>query len=172
MSGSGKYSWETEQLFVIWMVNLKATLRTEFWQQEFHAGVKGYVRIMSGTYVWKHLWNEMQINGNNMLRLQIWTQMRKCKKKALHSNTHFTCSNYYYQIWHSNVQGLRHEHVRQLLLLGQNFTTIVCTSFAFLTHWVKVMILLFPASIITIFLTLAVYRHCLVFFPARFYGYF
>lgn len=134
MSRSGKYSWETELLFVIWMVNLKGTLRTEIWQHEFHAGVKGYVRIESVAYVWKHLWNEMQINGNNMLSLQIWTQMRKCKKKALHGNTHFTCGNYYYQIGYSNVQNLGHPHGLPLLVLVQNFTTIVCNSFAFLVH--------------------------------------
>lgn len=43
--------------------------------------VSSCVRKASTASVWKHLWNEMQINGNNMFRLQIWTQTRKCKRK-------------------------------------------------------------------------------------------
>lgn len=72
------------------MVNLMATMMTEFWQCKFHADVKGCVGIVSTAYVWKHLCNEMQIDGHNMLKLQIGTQMRKCKTKALHRNTHFS----------------------------------------------------------------------------------
>lgn len=77
--------------------------------------------------------------------------------KALHGNTHFTCGNYYYQIGYFNVQDPGHPYVLPLLLLhGQNFTTLICLSFAFLIIQMKVMILPFSVSIL-LFLILA--RH-------------
>ena len=51
------------------------------WNAEFHAGVHRHTRKGSMAHVRKDLWNGMQINGSNMLSLQIWTQMRKCRRK-------------------------------------------------------------------------------------------
>lgn len=127
-------TWETQQLFVVWMVHLLGTMRTEFWQHQFHAGVKRCVRNVSTAYGRKHLWNEMQINGNNMLRLQIWTQMRKCKRKFCIATLHFTCGNYYYQMM-SWMWDMIMSHNYYSLGETLRFITITCKSSAFLIHW-------------------------------------
>lgn len=173
MSRSGKYSWETEQIFVIWMVNLMATMRTEFWRCEFHVDVKGCVGIMSTTYVWKPLWNEMQTDGNNMLRLQIGTQMRKCKMKALHRNTHFT-----YVVIITTKYDILMSRTRDIIT-SYNYDSLgkfLQPSYASLLHFwhiqMKGVILSLTVHIIKTFVTFSTVHTLSLSSPGRFYGYF
>lgn len=60
------------------------------------------------------------------------------QKKVLYSNTHFTCGNYYYQIWHilmSRMWDIIMSHNYYSLDETLHFITIVCKSFVFLAHW-------------------------------------
>jgi hypothetical protein len=90
-----------------------------FCSYKFHGGVKSCVRPTSTLCVWAHLWDEMQINDNSMLRLQIWTQMKKCKRKFCISIL----------ISHGVIITISHDMVMsrtwdlaQLLLLALSFT--------------------------------------------------
>lgn len=106
-----------------------------FGQCKFHAGVQRPVRNVSTVDVWKHLRNEMQINGSNMLRLHIWTQMRKCKRTfciaTLTSHVLITTNH---DILMCRMWGIVMPHNYYSLGEILHFTTIVRESFAFLTH--------------------------------------
>ena len=104
------------------------------WNAQFHAGVHRHMRKVSMAHVRKDLWDGMQINGSNMLSLQIWTQMRKCRRKFCIT----TLTSHVVIIATECCILIRRTwgNVPQLSFLGWNlhFITIVCRSFAFLTH--------------------------------------
>ena len=106
------------------------------WNVEFHAGVHRRMRKVSMADVRKDQWNGMQINGSNMPSLQIWTQMRKCRRKFCITTltSHVVIIATKCNILIRRTWGIIMSHNYYSLGEILHFITIVCGSFAFLTH--------------------------------------
>lgn len=164
ISGSGKYTWKTERLFVMWMVNLMGTRRMELWQHMFHAGVKRCVRNNVHSLCLETFTYEMKCKSVavNMLRLQIWTQMKKCKRKFCIATliSHELIITIKYDIVMVRMWG-----TAQWWRLVPHFTFYDCHMQVFCISYVYVMIWSFILTRTIIFLILAMYRHYFCFLP-------
>lgn len=106
------------------------------WNVELHAGVHRRMRKVSMADVRKDQWNGMQINGSNMPGLQIWTQMRKCGRKFCITTltSHVVIIATKCDILIRRTWGIIMRHNYYSLGEILHFITIICGSFAFLTH--------------------------------------